>query len=106
MKRGRSSHWIAFVMAFALVVALGVAVVLVRGVYLQRDQQEVMKEAAEPVGDEESDQYDWTGSYMDTMYLETTIAIESGLGGVYNVSITWGEQDSDDMSFWNCKASY
>ena len=93
------------VLAFGLVIAIGLGLILAHTVYVRKGQEEVMGDI-EPVGDEESDSYDWKGDYMETMYLETALSIEGGTGGIYRITVTWGEADSDDLSVWICQATY
>ena len=93
------------IVIFGIVVAMVLAGILAHTLYIRRGQQSVLEDA-EPVGDEESDSYDWDGSYMETMYLETTLNIEKRIDGLYDVTLTWGETDGDALTIWQCTASY
>ncbi|MBR1627651.1 MAG: hypothetical protein IJ679_00085 [Lachnospiraceae bacterium] len=105
MKRNKQMRFEYAVLIFGLLVALGLGLILAHTVYIRKGQEQVMGDA-KPVGDEESDSYDWKGDYMDTMYLETSLSIEGGVGGVYQITLTWGGADSDELSIWKATGSY
>ena len=105
MKKREKTLFEKGIVIFALIVAAVLCGILAYTVYFRHGQQQVMEDS-EPVGDEESLSYDWKGSYMETMYLETTLSIEGGIGGIYNVTMTWSEAGGDDISIWKCQASF
>ena len=105
MKKKKKMRFEYAVLAFGLLVALGLAAVLVHTAYVRKGQEQVLEDT-EPVGDEASDSYDWKGDYMDTMYLETSLSIEGGVGGSYQLTLTWGSADSDELSVWKGTGTY
>lgn len=51
--------------------------------------------------------YTWEGDYIDANNYQTTMSIEKkGRGGLYEVSIIMGEDNSSDLIFWKFDAAY
>ncbi len=105
MKPIKKNGGVWLIVVFALVVFVAMGLIMTVAFYTRTHPSAVLEDVEE-AGDETSDSFDWKGSYIDTMYLETTLDISGGFGGTYDVSLTWGEPDSDDLSIWSATATY